>query len=324
MFEIAIFTVKTHVMDDIISFFNGFINRYPKSWLKTEDFVLELLKKDYNPINSDSKYVKPHICNFTSDGIKFLPKERANSTELESSTRLFDINLIDYAEVFEDFDRDYFDIEDWCSERLETEIMQVREFLFDCSIFKGTYFIQSLLKELLKMEKEIDDLWNSFTSPNWLQSEIVEGLKTNLIYLREEVLEDFSSIYPNINNIQFTSESIISKTITNTSENIWYKIAELMADGTITITDKGEYLFKEELITVEIKMSRLVSKHLGGTIKPTSIKSYLNMTKSDAQDNKNIFLESRKEDLTIIATRAEKNGKLNDYYRNKLKTLLAI
>lgn len=218
--------------------------------------------------------------------------------------------------------KDYFDVEDWRSERLEFEIKSIREFLFSCSIFKGAFFIEKLNDEITEIEYNCNN-FREIVKPNWLQKEIVELLKENIQYIKEEIVEDFSGIYPEINKV-FEIEKR-SKPLNNSKtlskEHIWYKIAQLMTNGTIVITDKNEYLFRGELVKVELKMRKLVSEDLNGSIKAGSIKPYLNNTKSATGDNKDVFIQKRLDELTLIASESENNNCLNDYFKNKLETL---
>lgn len=306
-------------MEEIINFLNQFSDRFPKNWLKVDDYVNEFLPKDNkNPFNFESKYKKKHICNFTSKGFNFIPKDKASEELIESTSRLFDLNLIDYDEIFIDFKKDYFDVDEWCSNRLEYELKLIREFLFDCSVFKGIYLINNLFKELSEIEHNLNNIWYSI-EPNWLQKEIVDELKINLRYIKEEVIENFSSGDLNTNFLQVSETT---KRQTKAENKIWYKLAELLADGTINITNSLDYEFNGMLVESEHKMSRTISKHLKGTISPSGIKPYLNRTKSNSDDNKNIFIKSRLNELSLIATKAESEKKLSNYFKEKLEELI--
>lgn len=306
-------------MDEIINFLNQFSDRFPKNWLKVDDYVNEFLPKDNkNHFNFESKYKKQHICNFTSKGFEFIPKDKASEELIESTSRLFDLNLIDYDEIFIDFKKDYFDIDEWCSNRLEYELKLIREFLFDCSVFKGIYLINNLFKELSETEHSLNNIWYSI-EPNWLQKEIVNELKINLQYIKEEVIENFSTGNLNTNFLQLSKTA---KRQTKAENKIWYKLAELFANGTINITNSLEYEFNKKLIGTENEMSRIISSHLKNTIKPSGIKPYLNRTKSNSDDNKNIFIKSRLNELSLIAAKAESEKKLSNYFKEKLEELI--
>ena len=305
-------------MDEVINFLNQFSDRFPKNWLKIDDYLNEFLPKDNkDPFNFESKYKKTHICSFTSKGFNFIPKDKASKEMIEGTSRLFDLKLIDYDEVFTDFDKDYFNIDKWCSNRLEYELKLIREFLFDCSVFKGIYLINNLLKELSEIERSLDNIWD-FIEPNWIQTEIVNELKINLGYIKDEIIENFSTKDINTNYSQLPNKYKEQTSVENT---IWYKLAELFADGTINITNSLEYEFNGMLIESEHKMSRTISKYLRDTISPLSIKSYLNRTKSNSDDNKNIFIKSRLNELSLIAVKAESENKLSSYFKEKLKEL---
>jgi hypothetical protein len=311
-------------MDDILTFLNEFSNNYPKSWLKTEDYVISLIARENgDPLDIKSKYVKKHMCLFKSNGIEYILKKDADPKDIKILGGMFDLDLIDYVDVFKNFDFDYFDLDGWSAERLENEVNEVRELLFKCNKFKAVFFIDILFKEIILIEDSLNDLWK-IISPNWLQEEIVLALKKNLKYLKQEILEDFLVVYPDLENVLGNNKNLKTGSNLKTQGN-WYIIAQLMADGTIVITNKGEYMFKGALVKVEMEMSRLISGHLNNTIKPQSIKPYLNKTKfprsSSVNSDKNIFIESRVNELTFIASEAQKNDSVSDYFRAKLEEL---
>lgn len=311
-------------MDDILTFLNDFSNNYPKSWLKTEDYVISLIaRENSDPLDIKSKYVKKHICIFQSTGIEYIPKKDADPKDIKRWGGMFDLDLIDYIDVFKNFDFEYFDVDGWSSELLEYEINEVREFLFKCNKLKAVFFIDILFKEIVLIENSLNDLWK-IISPNWLQVEIVLALKKNLKSLKQKLLEDFLVVYPDLENVLENNKNLKTGLNIKTQGN-WYIIAQLMADGTIVITNKGEYMFKGALVKVEMEMSRLVSGHLNNAIKPQSIKPYLNKTKSPSlsslNSDKNIFIESRVNELTFIASEAQKNDSVSDYFRGKLEEL---
>lgn len=309
-------------MDEIINFLNQFSDRFPKNWLKVDDYVNEFLPKDNkDPFNFESKYKKKHICNFTSNGFNFIPKDKASKELIEGTSRLFDLNLIDYDEVFTNFDREYFNIDEWCSNRLEYELKLVREFLFDCSVFKGIYLINNLLKELSEIEHSLNNIWDS-VEPNWIQTEIVHELKVNLGYIKSEIIENFSTKDINTNYSKLSNNS---KEQTKVENKIWYKLAELLADETILITNQG-YYFKGKLSRSERQVSKDISQYLNNEISDGSIRPYLSGTKANIITDKNIFYETKNEtripSLKLIAAKAESENKLSNYFKEKLEELI--
>lgn len=312
-------------MDDIIDFLNDFTNKYPKSWFKFEDYVVSFLPKDNydDGFLPKSKYIKEHICKFTTKGIEFKPKEKSSAKEIKNSASIFDAKLLDYEEVFKDYEKDFFDVESWCSERLEIEIKLIRDFLFDCSIFKGTYFIQSLLKELLRIEEDMNNLWQSFTNPNWLQKEIDKELKVNLKYLKEVIIDDFSGICPRINetlNVEYEKTQTNTSIPSQSTRYFWYKFAQLLANGTLYINNEG-YYFKDHFSYNAPKTGKLILEHLGSSMKVGTVKSFLTETKSSSGNNNDIFIKDRFKELTLIASEAKNDNCLSDYFKKKLEAL---
>tara|TARA_R110000744_G_scaffold114988_1_gene215065 strand:- start:20445 stop:21368 length:924 start_codon:yes stop_codon:yes gene_type:complete len=302
-------------MNEIDAFFQDFIERYPRNWVKIDDYVVDLLPKEVDDkFNFTSKYLKPHFLNPIDGIVSYTPKEKATATEVKKVSRIFDMDLVDYEEVFKEFNKDFFSIEDWCTIRLEFEIKIVREFLFSCNTFKGLFFLDRLTIEMEELKKNIDNLWNVF-EPNWLQKEISDELVLNLKYLKEQIDEDFSDIYSTKTNLTKLNSKQKSQV------NHWYKIAELMADGTISISKEGHYFFKGKRVEIEKKMSELVAEQLGHTIKPLSIKAYLNTTKSNKIDDKNIFYSSRIKQLTVLSADAKSKGCLSNFFKNRLEAL---
>lgn len=313
-------------MDDIIDFFNVINDRFPKSWLKIDDYVDGFLVADINDAFCfQSKYMEEYVVKETPKGTKFTLKNKVTTEEAKNTVWDFDIKLLNYTKVFKDYEKDFFNVESWCSERLEIEINLVRNFLFECSIFKGTYFIKSFFKELSNIDKEMNNLWQKKTNPNWLQKEIVEELKLNLKYLKEVIIEDFSAIYPNFNEtlkLDHKNTQVYTSKPLQSTTRIWYKVAQLLANGILSI-NINDYFFNNEYFYSATKLSKSISEYLDNTINAKSIRPYLTETRfaSGKDENKNIFIIDRYRELTLIASEAKNNNSLSDYFKKKLEAL---
>ncbi|KAB7528224.1 hypothetical protein F8C76_10150 [Flagellimonas olearia] len=300
-------------MEEIQKLLKEFVERYPFNWFKINEFIKDFVKNESkDPFEFKSKYLKPHLYLTTDGKINYIPRENANSNQKEKSSEIFDLQLFDCEQLAVDFDKENFEIDEWAQKRLDYDINIVREFLFRCTVFKGHYFLERFHEEIDELEKNMALISEQFIL-NWLHKEIMNELKENLRYLKETIREDFEKVYSiNTTKAKSTSKSELRN---------WCQIAKLMANGTIIIDKNGRYYFKGNLIKVEKVMSELVAEELNHEIKPQTIKPYLSRTKTESDDDKNIFREFRINELIIIATEAQNKGVLSDFYKTRLENL---
>ena len=171
--------------------------------------------------------------------------------------------------------------------------------------------------ELNEIEKDLDNIWDSFV-PNWFQKEITIQLKENIKSLKSTIGSDITSVYPDITN----SANKIKPSSASPQIRHWQRIAELMANGIITINETGQYLFKGNIVLEEKRVSELVSDYLDNEIKPQSIKPYLSRTKSNSKDDKNIFRDFRINDLMLISAKADRKNCLSDFFKKRLDIII--
>ena len=307
-------------MDDIKSFIKNFKNRFPQTWIKIDDYVKVMLPSEkIDPFSFKSKYEKTHICIFLPEGAEYIPEDKASKEQIEKTLEVFNMNLIDYEEIFNDLGKDYFILDDWAEKRLEKEINGIKEFLFDCNTYKANYFIKNLLDELNVIESNLGSLWKAI-KPNELQEEITEELKTNLRYIREFITEDLSGKgLDDKNPIQQSKKSKES--------TVWYKLAYLICDGSLEF-EGSKYIISG----TEFKTDRSASEKLSELIDISwkSIKPYLNTTKSYLNGNKerdygdkNIFQNSKTRiyHLNLIEAEAKHNGSPSLIFTKNLELL---
>lgn len=170
-------------MDEIDAFLDDFQQRYPYSFLNIDSFVKTLLPNESNdPFTFKSKYFAKHIPVLSGTNLKFIPKRVASEDQQKKYGELFEINLIDYELFQKDVQKDEFDITDWRNNRLELEWNQIKSFLFDCSFFKGTYFINNLKSVILAISDSLQ-AFHKENKCNWVQVEMLTALGINLKHL---------------------------------------------------------------------------------------------------------------------------------------------
>lgn len=302
-------------MDDIDAFLDDFQQKYPSSFLNVDSFVKILLPNESDdPFTFKSKYFVKHIPVESGTKLKFIPKSSASEDQQKKYGKLFELNLIDYKLLLKDFQKDDFDIADWCNNRLEFEWNQIKSFLFDCSFFKGVYFINNLKSVMLSISDSLQKIHKE-NECNWVQVEMLTELGKNLKYLNEYIDETFG------HSLQKTTAF---STFVKRKPKIWYRLAEIMADGTLTQTERDQFLFKGEKLK-QSEIVRLIHKELNGEVSVNSINPYLSATKSpnktSQNTDKNIFHIERLEDLILIGAKAEAEGNLSPYYKEKLSEL---
>ncbi len=302
-------------MDEIDSFVDRFEDRYPGEWSKIDDFVkLILPNESKDPFSFESKYLKKYIHEFQGKELTFLPKDSATETQKKRRSVLFDFYLIDYNALLKDFDGLNIEIEAWRTERLENECESIKKFLFDCSFFKGNYFINEMKSSLTGTLQSLRSLQNK-SDCNWLQIEVLSAMEQNLQYLIQYVSNNF---------VTTLQKGQVPTTKKDHSSKIWYAVAELMARGTLELRN-GQYILEGSEVQNESELHKLLSKHVGGKIKPNSFKSYLSATKepnkTSQNPDKNIFKKSRLNVLKEIAVRAEEAGNLSDFFIERLTDL---
>jgi hypothetical protein len=319
---------KQHFMDEIELFLDEILAEYPERWENIDGYIKYLMpheKKD--PLSPfKSKYYKKFVTVFENNKITYVSKELVSEPYIELDKILYrdyDNYLIDFKELFNDCEENDFDIESWSDKRKDYILKKINEFLFDCSIYKGVFFFSKLSEVFSEIIVNLDYLEKLKTiysdNPNWLQIEIKKTLKLEIESIKSILIYNYEPIYGKIDNV--LNRINLPKTFNKHISSIWYKLAKIMAEGYLVI-EKSYYIINGEKIGNESEVARSVSKHINGNVSGwESFKPYLNQTKSNIDNNKNIFLYSRLETLNFIAVEAEKNNSLSDYFKTKLSLL---
>src|SRR5690606_3911703 len=152
-------------------------------FLNVDSFVKKLLPNESDdPFTFKSKYFVKHIPVKSGTKLKFIPKRSASEDQQKKYGKLFELNLIDYGLLFKDFQEGDLEIEDWCNKKLEFEWNKIKSFLFDCSFFKGVYFINNLKSVMLSISDSLQKIHKE-NKCNWVQVEMLTELGKNLKYL---------------------------------------------------------------------------------------------------------------------------------------------
>lgn len=321
-------------MDEIKLFLEGVLSKYPETWENIDEYIKYLLPHEHSdPLSSfKSKYYKKFVPVIDKkkgkkkNKVIYVPEELASKSDIKLNKILFgkyDNYLIDFKELFKDCGKNDFDVESWSDVRKDAILKEIYEFLFECNIHKGVFFFRSLSDVFAKIKDRLGNLEKLKPiyreNQNWLQVEVKEILKLEIESLKSILTNDFKSVYYDLDKVlsRVNSSSYIEKNSTFT----WYKIAEVMANGYLEIV-KNYYIINGRNVYIEAEASRLVSKQIYGNDSYfETLSPYLNQTKSNVYNDKNIFIHSRLNTLNFIAAEAEKNNVLSDYFKIKLSEL---
>lgn len=310
-------------MEEIIDFKNYLLAEYPETWAGVDDFIKKMIPHKEIPLFTpyESKYYKEFVPKITGSKVIYIPLNKADD-QAKKYRGLFSLNFIDYEELFNDFDKFYFDTESWSNNRRTNILKKVNEFLFECNTFKGVSFFKVLGQTILEIQdrlanlENIDSLYND--KPNWLQLKIKESLELEIKTIKNILISNYELVYPKLNSLFVKSDlSLIPS-----SSFAWYKIAQLMATGYLKIENQ-HYIVENKIVYNESEAARQVSTHLHGNDgKFSSIASYLNQTKQNVpNENKNIFIYSRINDLKNIANEVSQLNNLSEYFKVQIDKL---
>ncbi|WP_405608378.1 hypothetical protein [Polaribacter sp. Asnod1-A03] len=315
-------------MNKIELFLDTILAYYPERWENIDGYIKSLMpyeeKDPFSPFKS--KYYKKFIPVIDNEIVTYVPEELASKSYKGLNKILYGdyVNyLIDFKELLNDCEENDFDIESWSDKRKDNILKEINEFLFDCNVYKGVFFFSKLSDVFSEIIANLDYLEKVkpiySDNPNWLQIKIKKTLKLEIESLKSILIYNYKPIYGKIDNV--LNRINLPKNFNKHIGSIWYKLAKIMAEGYLVIA-KNHYIINGEIITNESEVARSVSKHLNGNYTGwESFKPYLNQTKSNANNDKNIFFYSRLEILNFIAVEVEKNDGLSDYFKIELLQL---
>jgi hypothetical protein len=312
-------------MDKIQNLLNDILEKYPETWSDIDEYIKYMMPYEHEGFfDYKSKYYKEFVPKVTGPKVVFFSIDKADD-EAKKYRGSFSLYLIDFEELFKDFDKFYFDIESWSDRRRETILKRVDEFLFECNTFKGISFFKELGRTILEINGRLTNLKKTSIiysdKPNWLQKKIRKVLKLEIETIQNILISNYELVYPKLNSVFINTDGSISPS----STSIWFKIAQIMATGYLKI-EKHHYIVDGQKIYNESEVARIISKHLyGNESKSSSISPYLNQTKQGVKgDNKNIFIPTRIKELKFIAFKASQQNNLSEYFKEQISKLESI